>query len=157
MKFLAVAGMAVLSLPFTSAECVVVTPAVHPSSDRVRVTALVDGRTFGAKVEFFFAAEATPRFLVATNGHGSGSTPRLSSGPDRVVANGPNVAAESYLEVSKTPATKPTAFRMNLVPVPVQLSPLVPRLTEKAGHGARSTMAGVGARSCRFGDSWGCS
>jgi hypothetical protein len=129
MKFLAVAGMAVLSVPFTSAECVVVTPAVHPSSDRVRVTALVDGGPFkGAKVEFFFAAEATPRFVVATNGHGSGSTPRLSPGPYRVVATGPNLAAESYLQVSKAPAKKPAAFRMNLVPVPVQLSPLAARL-----------------------------
>jgi hypothetical protein len=54
MKFLAVAGMAGLSLPFTSAECVVVTPAVHPSSDRVRVTALVDRVVAtGPNVAFF--------------------------------------------------------------------------------------------------------
>jgi hypothetical protein len=129
MNFLAVFGMALLSLSFTSAECVVVTPAVHPSSDRVRVTALVDGRPIkDAKLEFFFAAEATPGFVVATNGQGVGSTPRLSPGPYRVVATGPNVAAESYLQVSRTPATKPTRLGMNLVPVPIPASPLVARL-----------------------------
>ena len=130
MRMLTIIAGCLLSTSLVSAECVDVTPAIHPSSDRVRITALLDGKPLrDAKLEFFFASEQKPRVVLSTDLQGVASTPQLSPGFFRVVATGPkNLAAELYLEVSKTSAIHATAFEMKLAPVPSSVSSLDARL-----------------------------
>jgi hypothetical protein len=124
--FRMVAG-ALLSASLVSAECVEVPPTIRPSSDRVRITARLDGKPLrGVKLEFFFANEQKPRLVLSTDLQGVVSASQLWPGFYRLLTTGPDYrTADWYLEARNVSPTPATSFEMSLVP---SLSPLETRL-----------------------------
>jgi uncharacterized GH25 family protein len=118
MRILAIIATLILSAHVLSAECVEITPAVHLSSDNVRITTVFNGSALrDAKVEIFFATEQKPGLVVFTDSQGVASIPKLAHGFYRVVATGPkNQTAELSLYVNVPALTSITSFEMILVP-----------------------------------------
>jgi hypothetical protein len=118
MRILAMIAAFILSAHVLSAECVEITPAVHLSSDNVRITTVFNGSSLrDAKLEIFFATEQKPGLVVFTNSQGVASIPKLAHGLYRVVATGPkNQTAELHLNVNGLTLTASTSFEMILVP-----------------------------------------
>jgi len=109
------AGIA-LSATFVVAECVVVEPVYHHSSEKIRITALLDGKPLkDAKLEFSPMTENKTPISLSTDRHGVASASEVPPGRYRVVATGRDkLLAELYLDVSKASRNQPTLFVMNL-------------------------------------------
>jgi carboxypeptidase family protein len=130
MKIFTTAAGCLLLTSFVSAECVVVQPLFQPSSQKVHIIALGDGKPLrDAKLEFFLATEKQSRLSLSTDQQGVVATPLLHPGLYRIVATAPgNLLAELYLDVSETSGKQAKSFVMDLTPVP----PAVPTLTNLA-------------------------
>jgi hypothetical protein len=126
MKILtSVVGCLLLAI-LVSAECVVVEPVYHPSSEKARVTVLLDGKPLkDAKLEFSPVTENKSRVSLSTDRHGVASAPELLPGRYRVVAAGlDKLTTELYLHVSKSSRNQPTVFVMNLATPPAWTPPV---------------------------------
>ena len=132
MKICTIAVGCLLLARLAPAECVVVEPTFQPSSQKVRITTLLDGKPLrDARLVFFTTPEQQPRLSLSTDGRGVAATPRLLPGHYLVVATSPgNLHAELYLNVSKTFRGQAKSFVMDLSPV--RLSPPNPAVAEKA-------------------------
>jgi hypothetical protein len=131
MKIFTIAAGCLLLARLASAECVVVEPVFLPSSQRVRITALLDGKPLrDAKLVFFTTPEQQPRLSLSTDGRGVAATPRLLPGHYLVVATSPgNLHAELYLDVSKIFRGPAKPFVMDLTPAPPSMTS--PAVAEK--------------------------
>jgi hypothetical protein len=120
MKILtSVVGCLLLAI-LVSAECGVVEPVYHPSSEKVRVTVLLYGKPLkDAKLEFSPVTENKSGVSLSMDRRGVASAPELLSGRYRLVAAGlDKLTTESYLDVSKSSRNQPTMFVMNLATPP---------------------------------------
>ncbi len=126
------AGIA-LSATFVVAECVVVEPVYHHSSEKIRITALLDGKPLkDARLEFSPMTENKTPISLSTDRHGVASASEVPPGRYRVVATGRDkLLAELYLDVSKASRNQPTLFVMNLA-APITRVPSVGAAWEAA-------------------------
>ena len=136
MRILAIAAGCLLLASLVRAECVTVEP-LPPSSRKVRITALLDGKPLpNARLLFFIATEDQPRLSLSTDRHGAAATPRLLPGFYRVFASAPgNLHAELNLNVSNSTGQKTKSFVMDLTPIkPAPPDPVVVEKTPATQH-----------------------
>jgi hypothetical protein len=121
MRILATTVSCLFLSPIVFGECVTVESAklpFQPSSQKVRITAMLDGKPLkDARIGFFLTKEYETHLWLVTDEQGIVTSPLLQPGQYHVVAmSSEGRFAEIYLDVSKGAGNVASAFLMDLTP-----------------------------------------
>jgi carboxypeptidase family protein len=144
MKLLTIAAACFLLTSFARAECVSLPPSFRPSSRRIRITTVQDGKPRrNVRILLYSTSDdVNSRLSLTTDQQGVAMVPELSPGHYRIVAIGGEFeSAELYLEVSEKAGKDISSFLIAIPPMfpPQKASdvddvPITEHIQEFRGH-----------------------